>query len=145
MTSAPASRHLYRSRRDRMVSGVCGGLAEYFGVDPIIVRLAFVLITLAGGSGILAYFVLAIVVPEEPISDLALLEEDADKLKRVPANPVIEHRNRKTAAIILILIGIVALAGNAGWLWWFDWGLLWPLVLVALGGVVLFRQWKAGE
>jgi phage shock protein C len=61
-------RRLYRSRSERMLAGVAGGLAEYFGVDPTLVRLAFVLLALPGGApGILPYLVLAIVVPEEPL------------------------------------------------------------------------------
>ncbi len=58
-------KRLYRSTRDRMVAGVCGGVAEYFKVDPTLVRLLFVLFALAGGPGALAYIILWIVVPEE--------------------------------------------------------------------------------
>lgn len=57
---------LYRSRENRMVAGVCGGLAEYFNVDPTIVRLIFVAISLLGGPGLILYIIMAIVVPEEP-------------------------------------------------------------------------------
>jgi len=61
-------RRLYRSRGDRMLAGVAGGLADYFGVDPTLVRLAFVLLALPGGApGILPYIVLALVVPEAPL------------------------------------------------------------------------------
>ncbi|MGD9100947.1 MAG: PspC domain-containing protein [Anaerolineae bacterium] len=59
-------KRLYRSLDERMLAGVCGGIAEYFNVDPTLVRLLFVLFSLAGGPGIVAYIVLAIVVPEEP-------------------------------------------------------------------------------
>ncbi|CDF58834.1 PspC domain-containing protein [Thermobrachium celere] len=58
---------LYRSRTDRMIAGVCGGIAKYFDIDPTIVRLFWVFATLVGGSGILAYIVCAIVIPLEPI------------------------------------------------------------------------------
>lgn len=57
---------LYRSRTNRQISGVAGGLGEYFGVDPTLVRLAFVVFALMGGPGLLLYIILAIVVPEEP-------------------------------------------------------------------------------
>lgn len=60
-------RRLYRSRDDRMISGVCGGIAKYFSVDPTLIRLLFVLFAFAGGPGLLAYIVLAIIVPEEPV------------------------------------------------------------------------------
>ncbi len=55
---------LRRSRSDRMVAGVCAGLAEYFNVDPVLVRLVFVLLALAGGPGVLLYIVLWIIMPE---------------------------------------------------------------------------------
>jgi phage shock protein C len=58
-------RTLYRSRDDRMLAGVCGGIGEYFAVDPTLVRLLFVLLAVFTGVGVLAYIVLWIVVPEE--------------------------------------------------------------------------------
>ena len=60
-------KRLYRSRDDRMISGVCGGIAKYFNVDPTLIRLLFVVFALAGGPGVVAYIVLAIIVPEEPV------------------------------------------------------------------------------
>ena len=60
------SKKLYRSRSDRQLAGVCGGLAEYFNIDVTIIRLIFVVFTILGGPGLLAYIVMAIVVPEEP-------------------------------------------------------------------------------
>jgi phage shock protein C len=59
-------RKLYRSRKERMIAGVCGGLGEYFGIDPTLVRLLFVVATLFGGPmGPLAYLIFMIVVPNE--------------------------------------------------------------------------------
>lgn len=57
---------LYRSRKERMIAGMCGGLGEYFGIDPTLVRVMFVLAALFGGPGILAYLILLVIVPEEP-------------------------------------------------------------------------------
>lgn len=63
-------RKLYRSRNDRMISGVCGGLAEYVSLDPTLVRVGVVLLGIASqGAIVIAYFVMAIVVPEEPLGD----------------------------------------------------------------------------
>ena len=60
------SRKLYRSRTNRWIFGVCGGLAEFFGIDPIVVRLVFIIGALLGfGSFILIYLVMFFVVPEE--------------------------------------------------------------------------------
>jgi phage shock protein C len=62
-------KRLYRSRRERMLGGVCGGLGEYIGMDPTVVRLIFVLLGFATGPGILlAYLILLLIVPEEPIT-----------------------------------------------------------------------------
>jgi phage shock protein C len=64
----PESKKLFRSRSKRMIVGVCAGLADFFGIDPTVVRLLFVVGTLLGfGSFILLYVVLFIVVPEEPL------------------------------------------------------------------------------
>lgn len=60
---------LYRSSTDKMIAGVCGGLAKYFGVDATLVRLIFALLVFFGvGSGIVLYFILALVMPLEPTS-----------------------------------------------------------------------------
>ncbi len=64
----PGSKKLYRSRTNRLLFGVCGGIAEFFGIDPTIVRLVFVVGALLGfGSFILIYLVMFFVVPEEPL------------------------------------------------------------------------------
>lgn len=57
---------LYRSKTEKKIAGVCGGLAKYFNIDPTLVRLGLVAFCLLGGSGILAYIICAIVIPEEP-------------------------------------------------------------------------------
>lgn len=61
-----ADKKLYRSNEQKMLTGVCGGLAEYFGTDPTWVRLLFVVGTLIGGPGILAYLIMSVVVPRRP-------------------------------------------------------------------------------
>lgn len=62
------TKRLYRSRSDRMISGVCAGLGEYLGIDPTVVRLLFLLGLFAGGSTVPVYIVMMIIVPEEPLS-----------------------------------------------------------------------------
>ena len=57
---------LYKSSKNKMIDGVCAGIAEYFDIDPTLVRLGAVAICLAGGSGVLAYIIAAIVMPREP-------------------------------------------------------------------------------
>ena len=57
---------LYRSKTNKTIAGVCGGLAEYINMDPTVVRLLWVLITACAGAGLIAYLVCAIVIPEKP-------------------------------------------------------------------------------
>lgn len=66
MSSTPTADRLYRSRRQRMIGGVCGGLAERFGWDPTLVRIAFVLSLFLPGPQVLAYIVAWIIIPEDP-------------------------------------------------------------------------------
>ena len=61
------SKKLYKSNTNKMLEGVCGSIAEYFGVDPTIVRLAWVVFCALGGSGILAYIIAAIIIPSAPL------------------------------------------------------------------------------
>lgn len=56
-------KRLYRSDKDKMICGVCGGIAEYFDFDPTLVRLAWIVLFALGGSGFLAYIIAAIIVP----------------------------------------------------------------------------------
>ena len=60
------SRKLYRSRNDKMLAGVCGGLAQFTGIDPTLIRLGFVLLAILGGPGILLYLIMCVIVPPEP-------------------------------------------------------------------------------
>jgi phage shock protein PspC (stress-responsive transcriptional regulator) len=60
------AKKLYRSKKNRNIAGVCGGIAEYFDIDPIIVRLITLILVLSAGGGLIAYIIAWIVVPEEP-------------------------------------------------------------------------------
>ncbi|MFO8043963.1 MAG: PspC domain-containing protein [Alkalispirochaeta sp.] len=62
----PEKRKLYRSRVSRKISGVCGGIAEYFNIDVTLVRLAFVALFLLGGGGVLIYVIAALVLEDNP-------------------------------------------------------------------------------
>ena len=58
---------LYKSSTDKKLAGVCGGIAEYFNIDSTLVRLGWVLFSLLGGSGLLAYIIAALIMPEQPV------------------------------------------------------------------------------
>ena len=142
-----------------MVLGVCGGLGEYFGLDPVLVRLAFVLITFAGGAGVLAYVVLAIVLPNDDVissgssaqlrhegesTDAGDLAGTSDPTRGLDSTAAIgaarRHRNRQAAGFFLITLGVAFVAANLGWLSWIHWSVLWPIVLIALGVAILLKR-----
>ena len=60
------NKKLYKSNQNKMIDGVCGGIAEYFGIDPTLVRLAVVVLSLMGFSGVIAYILAAIIIPRAP-------------------------------------------------------------------------------
>ena len=57
---------LYRSRSNKVIGGICAGLGKYFNIDPVIIRLGFIFLALAGGPGIVIYLIMCIIVPQEP-------------------------------------------------------------------------------
>jgi len=123
---------MYKSTSDRMVDGVCGGVAKYFGLDPTLVRIATVLLAIFGGIGVLLYIVSMIVMPREPAT-MAGTNEPAPK----PGS------NEKFWGVLLLVVGSVWLMGNLGipiWHgWWgFSWGFLLPLILILAGVAFLF-------
>jgi phage shock protein PspC (stress-responsive transcriptional regulator) len=139
---------LFRSKKDRILFGVCGGLAEYFEIDPIIVRLIFVILSIWAGTGILLYIVGVILIPEEGTSPEKHQEELKKKAKKAAkdikeaAQTVAEEikvetkrnpRNTgpKIAGLILIFLGFIFLA--QAFMPWFEFSKLWPLLLVAIG------------
>jgi phage shock protein C len=65
-TDMDPTRKLYRSRSDRKLAGVCGGLAEFFSLDPTLVRVLFVVLALAGGSGVVIYLAMWLMVSNQP-------------------------------------------------------------------------------
>lgn len=124
---------LRRSRRERMVAGVAGGLAQYFNVDPALARLAFVILTFWSGIGLLLYIILAIVTPERSIGEP---EPDIN----ASAVALGAGRGREVLAFALVGLGAVILAGNLGLFRIFDWRYIWPLLLIAVGAWLLARR-----
>jgi phage shock protein C len=90
-------RILYRSRTDRWIAGVCGGLGEYFGVDANAIRLGFVVLTLWQGVGLVLYLLMAIILPDEPIRELAV-----EPGLPVPPDDEAERRGRMLGAILVV-------------------------------------------
>ncbi len=138
---------LYRSRRNRVVSGVCAGLGKYLNIDPIIIRIVFIIFTLIHGIGILIYIIMWIITPEEPISNLYSgmdvdFESDEktsgfnfDATTSVPKN---NSNARTVVGIILIILGVLFLADR--YLPYFDFELLLPITLIIIGILLLINS-----
>jgi len=66
MKGKKVKKKLYRSKKNKMIAGVCGGIAEYFDIDPTLVRLLGLVLVLSGGAGVIAYIIAWIIIPEKP-------------------------------------------------------------------------------
>ena len=142
----PSIRRLYKSRRDRIIAGVCGGIAEYFQIDVVIVRIACVLTVFLHGIGLLAYLLALFVVPSAPEPS----QVDNTKTSKIPQSKGSEHSTKNTAfylGVFLIGLGTLFLLKEwtrdwidpirFRWNWDWTWGRFWPLLLVVLGSVYL--------
>ena len=150
---------LYRSRTDRWLFGVCGGLGKYLGIDPAIIRIIFVLLAFCG-VGILAYIVMAIIVPVEESKkttpqgiveeNVADIKETATKLgseihdtfagkgKESEDADKAQVRRRNALGIIIIIIGVICLLGVFhifSWINW--WGGIGAVALIGLGVLLI--------
>ncbi len=135
------AKRLYRSATNRMIWGVCGGLAEHFDIDTVLVRVIFVILALgSGGVGVLLYIVLAIVTPFRgvltPISPEGIQQEDLE------GSPQESVRGAMVAGAILVGLGLLFLLSNLGLFWWFRWGNLWPIILIAMGVAIFLGRWR---
>jgi phage shock protein C len=126
---------LARSETDKMIAGVCGGLAAYLGIDPVLVRLAFVILLLASGIGLAIYVILWIIMPvgaSEP-AEIRIMSDTTDSDPSVYKN---QFSPAATVGIILILLGVFFLLNQMGWIP----GIIWPFILIGAGIFYLVRR-----
>jgi len=128
------SKKLYRSREDKIIGGVCGGLAKYFDVDPTLIRILAVVSIFINGIGIIAYIIAWIIVPLEP-SNSNRTENVSDEEIRVLTTGDKVQRRRIAGGLILVVIGGVFLM--YAYIPWFGLRKLWPLILIAIGLVII--------
>ncbi len=135
-------KRLFRDRSNRMVGGVASGLAAYLDIDPVLVRVGFVLGAFANGIGILGYIILWVLVPQRPYAyDLYPESSVVDTTPPAPS-----HRTGNTGLIFgiaLVAIGLITLADN-----FFDvvdLEQLWPMILVAMGIGLIARSMKTNR
>ena len=148
---------LERSTKNKVWSGVCGGIGEYLQVDPTLVRVFFVVGTIiTGGLGLLAYIVLIVLMPL-PGQPAPFVKESGVSTTTVegaasgdpaattpvvspPADPEAEERRRAAFGLVLIALGAIFLFSNAGVFRIVRWDLAWPLVLIAIGALLLAQR-----
>jgi len=159
---------LFRSRKERVIGGVCGGIAEYFGIDPIIVRIIFIVLAIGKGLGLLAYIILWIAVPEEPIDRYyARFNQGAppsstppkEGEEQTPAQEQASASSNQNAdfsyppyppqkkGIGGLIFGIGLIAAGVLFLFWnlipsFDFDIFFPIVLVILGIFLIYNSIK---
>jgi phage shock protein PspC (stress-responsive transcriptional regulator) len=122
VTTTESQPRLYRSRDRKVIAGVSAGLGDYFALDPIWFRLGFVVLALGGGSGILIYLLMWLIVPYRPSGDAS-----------VSTAPVAPVSGAVVIGLVLMFVGTIALVNTlAPWLGQY----FWPVILV-VGGLAL--------
>jgi phage shock protein C len=141
---------LYRDENRKMIAGVCAGLADYFGVDVTLIRLIFALTLIFKGGGLLLYLILWIVTPAKPLlfnNQATDFNMPAGSNPTPPYNPFpnIPSSNNSGAiigGIILVTLGAFLLLDEFDIIPYFDFAKLWPLILIAVGVILLLKPNK---
>lgn len=158
-TSQPATvsqpKKLTKSENGKVICGVCAGLGEYFDIDPVIIRLIFLILLASGGSGVLIYVVLCFILPEkgsELKTTKEVIEENAKDIEKTAkvfaanAESITKTRNTQLwIGIFVILLGTILFLSNLGF---WDFGTafkvivktLWPLFVIGLGVLILIKN-----
>ena len=132
--------NLTRSETDKMIAGVCGGLAEYLNLDPVWVRLLFVLLLFASGIGAPIYLVLWVIMPREEVAGEpgnTVLQDNFEDLSQTVSDKMDRLSRPGTVGTILILFGVYFLFSQFGWL---NGAIFWPIVIIGIGAYMLMRR-----
>ncbi|HTY60796.1 MAG TPA: PspC domain-containing protein [Acidobacteriota bacterium] len=145
-------RRLYKSRKHKVIDGVCGGIAEYLDLDPVLIRVFAVLFFFTGGAALIAYIIGMIIIPQPPPEETQAGDAaSAQGTATAPHGPTEDHTRNGSliAGVLLILFGIYFLLRNIPffqqfyWRFWnLSWDFFWPAVLIALGLLVIFRGFR---
>ena len=144
------NRRLYRCRSDRRIAGVAAGLAEFYGLDPTLMRvLWFLSIFVTGGLSILLYFGLVIIVPLEPLTgeEAAVVAGGGDAVAGHlhSSRGGGSGRGMMFLGAVLILLGALALVDALVPAWTDSWRYLWPAFLVGVGGLLIAWAVRRGQ
>lgn len=130
--------NLYRSRQNRMIAGVAGGMAEYAQMDVAIMRLIWVMAFFAG-IGFIAYIICWIIIPEKIVEE-GIYSSDNSETMLAPDIMEQKAARRRNVGLFLVGLGFVFLIKN--FIPWHYWDKVWPLLLVVLGLYILFANNK---
>ncbi len=143
-------KRLYRSVKDKMLGGVAGGLGEYFEIDSTIIRIIFLVTLFIGGTGIVAYLILWVLVPQQIFIPNMVSADSGSQNTNIPKSDLVdnyfamkeEKKNKRsiTLGIILIVFGMIFLADN--FLPRINFGDFWPLLLIGIGIALLVNSKK---
>lgn len=138
-------KRIHRSTESKVIAGVCGGLGDYFDIDPTWIRILFVLSIFANGIGLIAYIIWWIVVPQQPLpvysatdaggADVGTPPPRADVTGQAEAKD--SHGAGFWPGIVLIALGLIFLFNRL--FFWVDFEHVWPILLIGLGAVLIYR------
>jgi len=149
-------KRLYRSRKDRKIAGVCGGIAEYLDIDPTVIRIIYVLLTVFTGFilGIIAYLLIWLIIPNEPekLPPSVLSDDEIKEMQKTKEDDTSQKDTTgKALSIAIIVLGIIfvingilrfiALIIDGWWAtglhWYISFGLFSPIISIVLGVVLI--------
>lgn len=129
-----------RSNTNRVIGGVCAGLADYLNLDIALMRVLFVVAAFCGSFGFWLYIILWIVIPSQKLLNFDNMQQEETTIDITPDEKRGSNKGAITISIILIVIGLIALMDNflyIDWIW-----KLWPVILIALGVVIIINTQK---
>ena len=146
-------KRFYRNTFDKKIAGVASGLADYFDIDPLLVRLIFVILAFAGGGGLLIYIILWIVTPERPFElnqtqNNSTMENQQPSYgdqkppeqpqQQKPGHPEQKNRGNLIGGLVLITLGILFLLDE--FIPNINFGDIWPVILIVIGAGLLINS-----
>lgn len=146
-----AMKKLYKSRKNKVIDGVCGGIAEYLGVDPVLVRLIAALsLFFTGGVIVIAYILAMIIMPAQPWEGAGEEETSMPQGSSGPGQTEsFGAKGSLIVGVILILFGAHFLLRNIpffhqyyGWFWGIGWSFFWPITLIAVGLLIILQAMR---